>query len=235
MHRKARKQRSPRGVSGYILQDVQTGAAAYMIDGGLAGGMGEKCEPSPEPVPEWVKVLFISLVLIAFMAWIASTLGTGGILTPAFAKVLLMVTAGSFTLYAGNAYAGGLKTACCTVKPVPHIGGDPIHNACADFLPPNDYPGMAARVDGINFDAVSGGGEVLWEIKTNNLAASNAFVQMMILSRMRVELEEEQRTAFQCGYGFSLGAGDPAIIAAMLGTVAAAQPAPPGTCIQPPN
>lgn len=57
----------------------------------------------------------------------------------------------------------------------------------------------------------------------------------MMLYAMRVELEEEQRTAHQCGYSFALGAGDPGLILAVFPNYDWAVPAPPGTCIQPPN
>jgi uncharacterized protein DUF6310 len=122
------------------------------------------------------------------------------------------------------------------VKPVcPHLGGDPVHDACADFLPPDEIPGCDAKVDGIHFDAVSGGGEVLWEIKTNNLANSNAFVQMMILYALRVELEEEQTSAHACGYSFAFGAGDFGLIEGGAPYYDAAALGPPGICLQPPN
>jgi hypothetical protein len=228
-------QRAPRGVSGYVIQDVQTGGGAYMIDGELAGGLGEKCEPQSEPVPEWVKVLVISVLIMAIMAWMAGTMGAGGVLVPALARVMMLATTASFTLYAGNAYAGE-RFACCTVNPIcPHAGGDLIHDVCADALPPNEIPGCDAKVDGLRFDAVSGGREVLWEIKSNNLANSNAFVQMMMLIGMRVELAEEQKTAHACGYSFALGAGDFGLITGVFPNYDWAVQAPAGTCLQLPS
>ncbi|WP_370644253.1 DUF6310 domain-containing protein [Myxococcus sp. RHSTA-1-4] len=29
----------------------------------------------------------------------------------------------------------------CTPRPVPHLGGDALHNQCADTVPQNDFPG----------------------------------------------------------------------------------------------
>jgi hypothetical protein len=53
----------------------------------------------------------------------------------------------------------------CQPIPVPHSGGDKAHNTCADWYPPNRYPGMDARVEGKNFDALQVGVRVLWEVK----------------------------------------------------------------------
>ena len=50
---------------------------------------------------------------------------------------------------------------------MPHLGGNAIHNTCADTFPPNRFPGMDVLVNHKNFDALQVGANVLWEIKTD--------------------------------------------------------------------
>jgi hypothetical protein len=108
---------------------------------------------------------------------------------------------------------------------------------CADVLPPNDrnFNGCDVKVNGDNFDAISDG-QVLWEIKTNNLQNySNEFVLMMMLIDERLTLGAERESAHACGYAFALGAGDLGFIAGVAPNYDWAEPAPPGSCIQPTN
>jgi transglutaminase-like putative cysteine protease len=216
-------QRAPGAISGYILQDPTTGAAGYLIDGALSGGRGQKCQPEPEPVPQIVfqigYALLLLMIMAAMVAAIAAIIGSGGTLAPgAVAAMVAMVAIGA-ALTPANAYAGQ-RSPCCTVLPVPHAGGDPIHDACADAIGPNDNPGMDAEVDGRNFDAVTGDA-TLWEVKTHNLAnCTSKFCQSVLLpawvSQARTQLAAYHVIAQKCGYLLSFGVGDPGF-AALVG------------------
>jgi hypothetical protein len=93
---------------GYIIEDPQTGAGAYLIKGGLNGGSDNPCNPEPEPEPVRVPVfeillalLFIALLilLILFLPEILAGLGAlGGVLggaEPVAAALLLMLGLGA--------------------------------------------------------------------------------------------------------------------------------------------
>ncbi|QSQ23977.1 transglutaminase domain-containing protein [Pyxidicoccus parkwayensis] len=217
-------QRAPRGVTGYIVQDPATGAAAYLIEGGLNGGRQSNCQEEPEPVrvPSWLADLFLALLLLAVLAAVIYiAVQSGGVLAPQAASVFLAVAGGSL-LFSGNAYAAQ-RTPCCTVKPVPHLGGDPFHNLCADLIGPNDNPGMDANVDGRNFDAVTDNA-VLWEVKTYNLAnCTTSFCLTVLLPRWVAEtnaqLQADKVLANECGYMMAFGAGD-GVFAAMISPTA---------------
>ena len=62
----------------------------------------------------------------------------------------------------------GTKRIKCVAVPVPHLGGDALHNRCADAVPLNGFPGRDVLIDGKRFDAVQFGTRTLWEIKTDN-------------------------------------------------------------------
>jgi hypothetical protein len=87
---------------GYIIEDPATGAAAYLINGGAAGGSDDPCNPeSPDdpvkvPIIEILIILIIILLLILLLlflpeiiAAIAGILGGLGELGPAAAAILL--------------------------------------------------------------------------------------------------------------------------------------------------
>jgi hypothetical protein len=46
------------------------------------------------------------------------------------------------------------RSADCTPRPVPHLGGDALHNQCADRVPRNGFPGSDVLVNGKRFDAL---------------------------------------------------------------------------------
>jgi len=93
---------------GYIIEDPATGAAAYLINGGTAGGSDDPCgdespkEPVRVPVIEIVIILVIILAIILFLmsnpefipAVLAGLRGLGG-LVPAGARLLLALGIGA--------------------------------------------------------------------------------------------------------------------------------------------
>lgn len=84
---------------GYIIQDETTGAGAYLISGGLAGGGLLDCLPDLVPVFEVILVILLFLLLIALI--IAAILSA-----PAWAPAA--AAAGLFLLLAAG--LGGLNT-----------------------------------------------------------------------------------------------------------------------------
>ncbi|RKH18366.1 hypothetical protein D7X74_09890 [Corallococcus sp. CA047B] len=93
----------------------------------------------------------------------------------------------------------------CSPVPVPHAGGDPPHNECADKFPPNRYPGKDVLVGGKRFDALQVGVRVLWEIKTDQFDTYNAFLQGQVVREQAAKMREERNIAPSCGYGFVVG------------------------------
>ncbi|WP_370450775.1 DUF6310 domain-containing protein [Corallococcus sp. CA047B] len=88
---------------------------------------------------------------------------------------------------------------------MPHRGGDDAHDACADRVPPNRYPGMDVLVDGKHFDALQVGVRVLWEIKTDRFDTYSDFLQEQVVKDQVAEMLEERGIARACGYGFVVG------------------------------
>ncbi|HET9452606.1 MAG TPA: transglutaminase domain-containing protein, partial [Aggregicoccus sp.] len=136
-------QYAPREVMGYVIQDPHTGAAAYLIDGGLSGGIGKECNRSPQPEPVRVpqlsplQLLFLVLAILAILALIFTPAGgiAVGVARVVFAAVFALI------LGAAPAYAAEPRV-CCVPKPIPHLGGNAVHDTCADVVPPNVHPGF---------------------------------------------------------------------------------------------
>jgi hypothetical protein len=104
----------------------------------------------------------------------------------------------------------------CAPRPVPHLGGDALHDWCADTFPPNYYPGNDVLVNGKRFDALQVGARVLWEIKTDRFDTYTPFLRNQVLSRQLEELQREREIAESCGYGFVVGVSSAAHRAALL-------------------
>ena len=97
------------------------------------------------------------------------------------------------------------RHARCEPIPVKHRGGDAAHDACADRIPPNRYPGMDVRVDGKHYDALQVGVRVLWEIKTDRFDTYSDFLQEQVVREQVPEMREERDIADACGYAFVVG------------------------------
>jgi len=213
----------PRGVTGYVIQDPETGAAAYLIEGGLSGGVGEACERQPQGQPVQVPQLstFDKLMLVLMILAILGLMFTPGGQGPglAVARVVVAIVFAAI-LAPSNAYAAQPQV-CCIPKQVPHLGGNLVHDRCADLVPPNVYPGYDVKVDGKNFDALSDD-KTLWEAKTDNFDnCRTPFCQYVLLpmrmASYRRQLAKYQESAHYCNYSFALAAGDPRLVAAMDG------------------
>ncbi|HSB52881.1 MAG TPA: hypothetical protein VLD58_00930, partial [Gemmatimonadales bacterium] len=114
-----------RGV-GYIVEDPDTGAAAYLISGGLAGGGLFDCLPDLVPV----LVIILAIILLALLFWwlwpiIAGALAGAGAAAPAFASIVaaivaLFVTTGpAYASSGGGSGGGGGGSGSCTCPPCP--------------------------------------------------------------------------------------------------------------------
>ncbi|MFP2912354.1 transglutaminase domain-containing protein, partial [Pyxidicoccus sp. 3LFB2] len=110
-----------RGV-GYIIEDPHTGAAAYLINGGLNGGADDPCDPERRRVPARVPVLeyvllaiLIIALLVALWYLVGLAIAAGAALKPAFAALLAMLGLG----VAGPAFAGPSPTFPGNNLPIP--------------------------------------------------------------------------------------------------------------------
>jgi len=93
----------------------------------------------------------------------------------------------------------------CEPIPVPHLGGDVIHDTCADVVPPNRFPGQDVLVMDKRFDALQADANVLWEIKTDRFDTYVPFLQKRTVESQVPELRREREIATACGYGFVVG------------------------------
>jgi hypothetical protein len=104
----------------------------------------------------------------------------------------------------------------CIPRKVPHLGGDPLHDACADRVPLNAFAGFDVLVDGKRFDALQVAAGVLWEVKTDNFDRYTAFLQETVPKKQVLELRRERDLASACGYAFRVGVRSAAHRAALL-------------------
>ncbi|HSK81016.1 MAG TPA: transglutaminase-like domain-containing protein [Thermoanaerobaculia bacterium] len=134
-----------RGV-GYIVEDPETGAAAYLISGGLAGGALIQC--LLELVP--VFVIILAIVLLAVLLWwlwpfiaaglagLAAGAGAGAPVTASvvLAIVALFVTTGSAQASTGGGGGGGGAGPCtcppCPANPPCEVDVSHTHWPCID-------------------------------------------------------------------------------------------------------
>ncbi len=93
----------------------------------------------------------------------------------------------------------------CTPQPVPHLGGDALHNRCADRVPQNDFPGSDVLVNGKRFDALQLRLRVLWEVKTDNFDTYRAALRRIVIENQVEELQRERALAQACGFDFRIG------------------------------
>lgn len=93
-------------------------------------------------------------------------------------------------------------------KPIPlprHLGGNDLHDECADKMPGNSFPGGDVYVSGKNFDALQLATRTLWEIKTDDFDKHDSRSQDFFIQMKLPEIQRERRVAELCGYGFAVG------------------------------
>jgi hypothetical protein len=93
----------------------------------------------------------------------------------------------------------------CVPRTVPHLGGDALHNRCADGVPRNAFPGFDVLVNGKRFDALQLGGRVLWEVKTDSFDTYTVALRKIVIDKQALELKRERALAEACGFNFWIG------------------------------
>ena len=88
-----------------------------------------------------------------------------------------------------------------------HLGGDALHNRCADKVPHNGFTGFDAFINGKHFDAFQHRAGVLWEIKTDNFDMYTADLRTIVIGKQVAELRRERDLAMACGFEFRVGVG----------------------------
>jgi len=192
-------------------------------------------EPELQPLTQAIKYIVLSIVVLAMVALaVALVAGSGGTAAPALASIMAAVGLSALTF---PATAGEL------CNPIPlgrHLGGNSVHNQCADTRIGNKYPGSDVCVsDGVeykNFDAFSG--SILWEVKTYNFDKGNA--GKFLVPMDQPEWQKESRIARGCGFSYWYTVGDtrhPAAIEAVqsnfVPVIADNLEIDPTNCLQP--
>jgi hypothetical protein len=93
-------------------------------------------------------------------------------------------------------------------EPVPakrHLGGNKLHDKCADKIPNNSFPGRDVFVNGKNFDALQLAARALWEVKTDNFDTYPPELRRIVLEDQVPELQYERALALACGFNFRVG------------------------------
>lgn len=94
----------------------------------------------------------------------------------------------------------------CIPFPVPyHLGGNKLHDTCADRIPNNSFAGGDVFVNGQNFDALQLVTRTLWEVKTDNFDTyTNALQEFVIIDQV-AKLRRERDLAWACRFAFRVG------------------------------
>ncbi|HEX5751322.1 MAG TPA: DUF6310 domain-containing protein [Archangium sp.] len=103
-------------------------------------------------------------------------------------------------------------------EPVPakyHLGGNKLHDQCADRIPNNSFPGGDVFVNGKNFDALQLATRTLWEVKTDNFDTFPPDLREIVVESQVEELRYERALALACGFDFRVGVLSPAHKAAL--------------------
>jgi hypothetical protein len=104
----------------------------------------------------------------------------------------------------------------CIPQPVPHLGGDALHDTCADKVPQNGVVGFDVLVNGKRFDALQPAAKVLWEVKTDNFDAYTPTLREIVIRKQAPELQRERDLAEACKFDFRVGVRSAAHKAALL-------------------
>jgi hypothetical protein len=105
----------------------------------------------------------------------------------------------------------------CKPVPVPyHLGGNKLHDKCADRIPNNSFPGGDVFVNGKNFDALQLATRTLWEVKTDNFDTYTDDLRDIVVRSQVPKLQHERELARACGFGFKVGVRSAAHKAALL-------------------
>ena len=92
--------------TGYLVQDSETGAGAYLISGGLNGGGEINCEPKSVPIVVYVLVAVVVALLIWWL-WPIIAAGLAGVGSGVALGAKALVAAFAALLVSSPAFAGG--------------------------------------------------------------------------------------------------------------------------------
>jgi hypothetical protein len=93
-------------------------------------------------------------------------------------------------------------------EPVPvkyHLGGNKLHDKCADRIPFNSFPGGDVFLNGKNFDALQLATRTLWEVKTDNFDTYPPDLRRIVLDDQVPKMRLERDLARACGFDFRVG------------------------------
>nr|WP_308809557.1 DUF6310 domain-containing protein [Archangium lansinium] len=93
----------------------------------------------------------------------------------------------------------------CKPQRVKHLGGNDLHNKCADRVPLNSFPGWDVLINGKNFDALQMATRTLWDVKTDDFDKQDSRSQDFFIQMKLPEYKREKRLAEACGYDFVVG------------------------------
>jgi len=200
---------------GYQIRDPKTGAAAYRIWDGSNGGDGEGpcAERQLQPITQAIR----DIVLTQFVLWLLrliillqSKTFPVSIPVPRPALVDIMDSVGlsalTFPATAGD-------DICEPIETIYGRNKDAIHDQCADLATQHEMPGFDVCVAGVNFDAISGGHKVLWEVKTENYNnAKKDFIRISTINnwinQATKHLEITKNTCAHRGFSYNFLVGD---------------------------
>ncbi|WP_019867111.1 hypothetical protein [Methylovulum miyakonense] len=100
------------------MLDPNTGAGAYLIDGGLNGGADPDCDDHPSPLVQAVVAIVLTALLVIIIAAvlpeaIAIIAAAGRAAVKSLRPILTVLTAGSGLLLSSQAQANYNKNQCC--------------------------------------------------------------------------------------------------------------------------
>jgi len=85
------------------------------------------------------------------------------------------------------------------------MGGDPLHNFCADNVPGTAFRKVDVLVNGKAFDALQPLTRTLWEVKTDDFDNYKPIVKDFAIKKEVPELRRERKLAEACGFEFRIG------------------------------
>ena len=97
------------------------------------------------------------------------------------------------------------RDACIPRPALSHLGGDPLHNFCADNVPGSAFPKVDVLVNGKAFDALQPLTRTLWEIKTDDFDNYSPALKKFAIDNETAELRRELKLAQVCGFAFRIG------------------------------
>lgn len=102
------------------------------------------------------------------------------------------------------------KDPCDIVVTCPHLGGDPVHNACADSVSDPQFRGCDVYMNGKHYDAANEATRTMWEIKTTRYSDPkyNKYTRMFETDKQVKSSAADAEAAARCGWDYILSVSD---------------------------